>query len=251
LAYPPNVFRISDSIPSVLHNFSDFPATALFDLLHLLEDPLLGLVVGAIGTIFTLLGIHIAARAQRRSTEQIQEMQRSLTATFAHAFADEQGAEGDGLHPLHARAGNATSLPDTRASRRAESPVATASETAMPETADQTFDVVASGKLAGTADLTTNGNSDLLLEHTAPGSGTLKIFTWADFDLVLAAELKNNTGAHFVIDSTEPQTVATLNRADGRLVEDIWLWRGDRLAKQDSKAPRDPSRFAVTPSWSA
>jgi hypothetical protein len=205
-------------------------------------DPRLGLAVGAIGLIATLIGVYLTVRANRESSRNLREQQEKIVRGVAELIASGQ------LGLSQAPRGIGRDRP-TSATAAPEAPRRLTRDPAPKVRSDPLRRQAKPGDYAGTADLSRDGGSDLLVEQVSSGHTNLKIFAWKDFDLVLLTELANRTGVHFVATDAQPAGIATVDVRDDELREVRTTLTEDGASEELHPVPSDVSGFLAVPDW--
>jgi hypothetical protein len=205
-------------------------------------DPEVAFAIGVIGLILGVVGVVLTVRANRQSRADLSKLRNLIVEGVADVIGSRQSHA-----PINAQAATRPTDPEVP-------PGGPAARLPEPKrvglpAGDLDSPQAKVGEYAGTANLTHAGSADLVVEQVGDGQANLKVFSWDDLDLVLVAELSNNSGAHFQIHDGEPAEVATLGLQEGLLVERRWTWKNNTFEEHAAATPGDPGAFTPTPDW--
>jgi hypothetical protein len=210
------------------------------------SDPQIAFAIAIFGLGATILGVVLTLGANRKNERNLAKLQLRIIDGVADVLA----ASGRlGVTP------GATSSPSpisTPPKSTAEAPPYRAGGTDQAEQkAAASLLAVQNdfGEFAGTADVTGDGLPDLLVETVMHGETRIKVFSWNELDLELLAELRNQTGAHFLADKRTPSTLRTLDHDGAALIEKCFAWEGRDFAVTSSPAVGPSDEFLTRPSW--
>jgi hypothetical protein len=212
--------------------------------LHWLTSPEAGLVIGVLGLISAFFGLFLSYRAEKKVAQNLSEERERIIK----GVADVVGA----LQPPHPPAPRGESAPESSASARSAKPPRPTRSWPRDGPMDDSLagvDLQAQpGEYMGSIDVTGDGDPDLLVEQILQERASLKVFSWQEFDLVLIAELQNETGAHFHLRGSS--SIATLDWAEGKLVERVFTWSKGQFREDLNTELAEVEVFRKRPDWS-
>jgi hypothetical protein len=212
--------------------------------LQWLTSPEAGLVIGVLGLVSTFFGFFLSYRAEKKVAGYMSEERERIIKGVADVVV--------ALQPAPAPASRSKAAGgDSAVSRSAEPPRPARPQPIAQPAVDSYHGVdlqAQPGEYVGTVDVTGDGDADLLVEQILQGRARLKIFSWQEFDLVLVAELQNETGSHFHPHGTS--SIATLDWADGSLVEKVFTWRKGQFQEVLNSEVSEVGVFRKQPDWS-
>lgn len=203
------------------------------------NEPLVALVIGAVGLIATVAGIALSLRGNKAAREANEQLRQNISEERTHIVKAIRGV----LTTLYGEEAHLIQPVDTRPSPKAFQRIAgdgvrsevkaKAPPVKMPEVAPPSLRGPYRTELAGSADTTGDGSPDLLVEQHEEGRCELKVFSWNEFDLVLIGELVNSTGAHFLVEEYKSRPViVTLGEVGEEPVGQRYRWDGTKFSKE-------------------